>query len=156
MKMSPQDKKLDAMLRSSMLVAGGFMGDDGRAVREVIEADAATLRRCGINAAMVARRMRELTRLAGEGLGTWVDVDGGRLRVMSEDYKGLLVCPWGHSGRYNKRVTIVECPRSDRTLMWSDLNIHLIEVHGFFEGKGSTFRVEPEEAVEILFGTDTN
>jgi len=39
MKMSPQDKKLDAMLRSSQLVAGGFMGDDARSVSEIIEAD---------------------------------------------------------------------------------------------------------------------
>jgi len=30
MKMSPQDKKLDEMLRSSALVAGGFMGGDQR------------------------------------------------------------------------------------------------------------------------------
>jgi hypothetical protein len=154
MKMSPQDKKLDQMLRSSTLVAGGFMGTDPRSVFEVIEADAAVLDKYGLNAAMVARRMQELTNQAQRGLGTWIDVNGGRLRVMSEEYKGLLVCPWGHPGRYDKRITIVECPEKGQTLTWSDLNIHLIEAHGFFEGKGSAFRIEPELAAAILFHKD--
>lgn len=150
MKMSPQDKKLDEMLRSSQLVAGGFMGQDVRTATEIIESDAATLQQCGVNAAMLAQRMHELTAIAKEGLGTWVDADSG-LRVMSEEYKGILVCPWGHAGHFDKRVTIVERIATEQTLTWTDLNVHLIEAHGFFEGKGSAFRIEPEEAVRILF-----
>lgn len=151
MKMSPQDRKLDEMLRSSALVAGGFMGTDARNVAEVIEADGATLHNCGVNAAMLAQRMRELTARAEEGLGTWVDAAGGTLRVMCDDYKGLLVCPWGHPGRYHKRVTVAEQVSSGMQMMWTDLNVHLIEAHGFFEGKGSAFRIEPDEAVRFLF-----
>lgn len=150
MKPSPQDKKLDEMLRSSALVAGGFMGSDPRQAAEVIAADAATLQACGVNAAMLARRMSALTAIAQQGLGTWADAEAG-LRVMSDDYKGVLVCPWGHVGRYAKRVTVAERPATGQTLTWTDLNVHLIEAHGFFEGHGSAFRIEPEEAVRILF-----
>jgi hypothetical protein len=152
MKMSPQDKKLDQMLRSSALVAGGFMGTDGRTVIEIIEADAATLFECGVNTARLAQRMRELTAVALQGLGTRVDAEEGTLRVMSEEYKGVLVCPWGHAGHYAKRVTMAERPATGLTLTWTELNVHLIEAHGFFEGKGSAFRIEPDEAVRILFG----
>lgn len=152
MKMSPQDKKLDDMLRSSSLVAGGFMGDDKRNVAEVIDADAATLLEHGVNATMLARRMSELTAIAKQGLGTWVDADGGALQVMSEEYKGMLVCPWGHAGHFDKQVTMLQRPATGQTLSWTDLNVHLIESHGFFEGKGSAFRIEPAEAVRVLFG----
>lgn len=152
MKMSPQDKKLDQMLRSSALVAGGFMGTDARNAVEVIEADAATLQEYGVNAAMLAQRMRQLTIVAKQGLGTWVDADGGALRVLSEEYKGMLVCPWGHAGHFDKCVTMLERPATGQTLTWTDLNVHLIESHGFFEGKGSVFRIEPDEAVRVLFG----
>jgi hypothetical protein len=34
---------------------------------------------------------------------------------------------------------------------WSDLNIHLIAKHGFFEGKGSAFRIEPKELISTIF-----
>jgi len=150
MKQSPQDKKLEELLRSSALVAGGFMGDDTRSVAEVIEADRAVLHKLGANTAMLAQRMRELTKLAETGLGTWVEASGGR-RVMVEDYKGNLTCPWPHAGQYHKRVTTLENTKTQQTLMWTDLNVHLIEAHGFFEGKGSAFRIEPEAAVKILF-----
>jgi hypothetical protein len=36
-------------------------------------------------------------------------------------------------------------------VQWSDLSIHLIGAHGFFEGRGSFFRLEPAELVAILF-----
>lgn len=150
MKQSPQDKKLEELLHSSTLVAGGFMGDDTRSVSDVIGADRAVLQEKGVNAAMLAQRMRQLTALAETGLGTWVDAPGG-LRVMVEDYKGNLTCPWPHAGQYYKRVTTLEDPETGQTLMWTDLNVHLIEEHQFFEGKGSGFRIDPEIAIKILF-----
>ena len=153
MKQSPQDKKLEEVLHSSLLVAGGFMGTDGRTAQEVIEADAAVLEAMGVSAARLAQRMRDVTAAAETGLGTWVDWPGG-LRAMVEDYKGNLVCPWPHAGQYHKRVTTVECPQTQKTLMWTDLNVHLIEAHGFFEGRGSVFRIEPAEAVRLLFAKE--
>ena len=46
MKQSPDMQKLEQMLRSSVLVAGGFMGNDVRVVTEIIEADADLLDDC--------------------------------------------------------------------------------------------------------------
>jgi hypothetical protein len=33
------------------------------------------------------------------------------------------------------------------------LNIHLIKEHGFFEGKGSPFRIEPSVLTKMIFTT---
>lgn len=151
MKQSPREKKLEEMLRSTRLVAGGFMGTDQRHPSEVIEADAARLEKLGLTAAQVAARMRELTDLARPRLGGWVEVKPGKLRVKSEDFKGALICPWPHPGLYEKRITTAECMDTGQQLIWTDLNIHMIETHGFFEGKGAFFRIEPFEAAQILF-----
>ncbi len=151
MKISPREVKLEALLRSSALVADGFMGRDARRAEEVIQADAEILARRGLTPAMVARRMRELTAAGRAGLGDPVETGG--LRVSVEEYKGVLVCPWGHPGRYAKRVTTAERPATGAALTWTDLNVHLIEAHGFFEGRGSAFRIEPETAAEFLFPT---
>ncbi len=151
MKQSPQEKKLEEMLRSTKLVAGGFMGTDSRHPTEVIGDDAAELERIGFTAERVALRMRELTELAGPRLGSWVEAETGKLRVKSEDFKGSLVCPWPHSGRFDKRIITAERLDTRQKLSWTDLNIHMIETHGFFEGRGAFFRVEPAEAIQILF-----
>ena len=66
MKQSPKMQKLEQMLRSSVLVVGGFLGDDTRTVTEIIEADAATLARLDVTAAQLAERMQEVTDAAGQ------------------------------------------------------------------------------------------
>ena len=151
MKQSPQEKKLEAMLRSTKLVAGGFMGTDTRHPIEIIEHDIVELEDLGVTAGEIAQRMRELTELAKPRLGNWIDYAFDKLRVKSEDYKGSLVCPWPHPGRFDKRITTAERLDTGQQLSWTDLNIHMIEAHGFFEGCGAFFRIEPAEAVQILF-----
>ena len=150
MKRSPDMQKLDRMLHSLKLVAGGLMGDDPRAVEEIIEADAAEVVRLGRTAKEIATRMRELTEIGRKGLGTAVRVDD-KLEVSVSDSRGQLPCPWPHAGFYFKTATTARRIETGKTAMWSDLNIHLIEAHSFFEGRGSPFRIEPAALVKIIF-----
>jgi hypothetical protein len=150
MKESPQIQKLEAVLRSSKLVAGGFMGTDRRGLSEIIEADAVQISRLGFTIKQIAARMQEITDIAKAALGNWVDLDD-KHRVRVDEAKGIIVCPWPHPGRFAKRVTIVNNTESDENIHWSDLNIHLIAEHSFFEGKGSTFRIEPDILAKIIF-----
>jgi hypothetical protein len=150
MKESPQATKLDRILRSSKLVAGGFMGTDSRSAAEVVGADVAELSKLGFTTEQLASRMQEITDNAKGGLGTWVKVDEKR-QAMAEEAKGLAICPWPHPGRYVKRVTTVERLDSGKTVRWSDLNIHLIAEHSFFEGRSSAFRIEPAKLIDVIF-----
>ena len=149
-KESPQNKKLEEMLRSSKLVAGGFLGEDTRSISEIIDSDISDISRLGYTVEQIAARMREITNKAVLFLGNWSEIDNKRLAKVDEA-KGSLVCPWPHSGRYAKRVTTVKQTESGQTIKYSDLNIHLIEEHGFFEGRGATFRLEPKKLIKIIF-----
>jgi hypothetical protein len=150
MKRSPKDLRLEEMLRSSKLVLGGFMGTDLRPPEEVIEEDLEVLHRLKRTPKHVAEKMRELRDLARPQLGNWVKA-GERFEVRYEDYEGSQVCPWPHPGSYRKGITTARRTDNDRTLFWSDLTIHLIGEHGFFQGRGSDYRLEPEELVRFLF-----
>ena len=150
MKESPQIRNLEQILRSSKLVAGGFMGDDSRSVAEVIDADAFQVSKLGYAMEQIAARMQVITDTAKTGLGNWIKVDDKRQAVV-EEAKGSLICPWPHPGRYVKRVTTVERFDSGETIRWSDLNIHLIAKHSFFEGRGAAFRIEPEKLRNVIF-----
>lgn len=150
MKESPDNQRLEQLLRSSKLVAGGFMGTDTRSFREVIDADSAELAKLDYTTEQLAGRMQQITKLAIAGLGTWVRVDDNK-EASVQEAKGSLVCPWPHAGRYAKRITTVRNVRSGESICWSDLNTHLIGQHGFFGGKGSMFRIEPGDIVKKLF-----
>lgn len=126
------------------------MGHDARSVREVIDADAGELSRLGLTKEQIAERMREITEVAISGLGSWVPVGDG-LEGKVDEAKGWLICPWPHKGKLAKRITVVKVIKTGESIRWSDLNIHLISEHGFFEGKGSDFRIEPRKLTRIIF-----
>ena len=126
------------------------MGSDTRSVLEVINADLVELSRLGITSERIAARMQEITDIAKDGLGNWVKIDENR-QAVTEEAKGALVCPWPHPSKFAKRVTTVKLNKSGRTILWADLNIHLIGDHSFFEGRGSMFRIEPQKLIGVIF-----
>lgn len=150
MKRSPEMKRLEEVLRASRIVAGGFLGKDSRILEEIIETDAMEVARLGYTVEHIGKRMRELTDKARQGLGTPVKIDKKREGI-ADDNRGVIVCPWPHAGRYNKTVTTVRHLETGKSLRWSDLSVHFIESHGFFQGRGSAFRLEPRDLVHILF-----
>ena len=150
MKKTPQQQKLEEMLRSSQVVSGGFLGDDRRDLTEIIDQDLTEIAALGTTPEALAKRMREITIAAIRGLGLWVDLPGGR-RAKIDEAKGQMICPWPDDDfRCGKRVTTLEDEIAGETILWTDLSIHLIEKHGFFEGKGAPFRVEPKQLVRML------
>ncbi len=150
MKQSPSMRDLEFMLRSSRIVAGGFLGTDGRPLEEIIDADLVSLAHLGYTVAQVADRMQQLTALAIPELGNPVAV-GDHLTVTSQDYMGRIICPWPHPMRLAKRITVARRTDTDESIRWTDLSIHMIAEHSFFEGKGSPFRIEPGKLVHLVF-----
>ena len=150
MKQSPQMQRLEEVLRSTAIVAGSFMGTDHRSLVEIVDADMGEITRLGYSARQLAARMKQLTEAAVPKLGNWVDFDE-RIEVCSEDYKGQIVCPWPHPLQMAKRITTARRRDTDESIRWTDLNIHMIEEHSFFEGRGSAFRIEPKKLVSVIF-----
>jgi hypothetical protein len=150
MKKSPQQERLEKMLDASKFSACGFMGNDTRAIWEIVDADAIALEQMGFTKEKVANRMQEITDQGIQGFGDWIVVSE-TIRVRVDDTRGKIPCPWSHGVRCLKRITTIERTDTGRSLRWSDLNIHLILAHGFFQGKGSLYRLEPKELVNVLW-----
>ena len=117
---------------------------------EVIDSDSAKVSKSGLTVEEISERMQEITYTATAALGNFVEIDEN-LQAKVDEAKGWLVCPWPHPARFAKRVTTLRHIETGHTIKWSDLNIHLIAEHAFFEGRGSDFRIEPEELIKIIF-----
>lgn len=152
MKKSPQQQKLDEMLHSSQLVSGGFFGTDTRSLSEIIDHDLAEIEHLGYTTQDIAARMEEITRIAKTGLGTMVHIDDN-LEACTQENRGILVCPWPHNAYTSKTVTVVHHKPTGKTIKWADMCVHLIKEHGFFQGRGSVFRNEPELLINLIFST---
>lgn len=149
MKETPEQKDQKEKLLPGTISAEGFLGDDSRGLADIIRDDLAVVERLGFTQQKLAGRMRELTEAGKTGLGRQVEVDG-KFAVTVTDVMGAIPCPFSDNYRTTKQVTQVTSLLSGQTWRWSDLNIHMIGEHGFFEGLGSPFRMDPEELVQLI------
>lgn len=83
------------------------------------------------------------------GLGEFISVPP-HFEVKVDSVRGKLPCPFGDPGIFQKTNTTVKNLTLNKEITYTDLNIHMILAHGFFQGKGSPFRIEPGELVELL------
>lgn len=127
----------------------GFMGSDRRKLIEVLTDDQGTVHSLGLSHRAIARRLREITEQARGGWGDPVIVEG-KFEVEVQEARGKIPCPWPHPGLYCKSHVRLKKIETGETLVWSDLAIHLIEAHGFYQGRGSPYRLEPAELKRIL------
>lgn len=149
MKQGPDLIRVEENMRTGPLASHGFMGTDTRSLAGILYADRLRLERLGITKEELAGRMRHFTELGKAQLGQAIVVEG-KYRVETVEHKGSIVCPFAHNYQASKCNTRVTCLQTGRSVLWSDLNLHMIEEHGFFEGYGARFRLDPEELADVL------
>ena len=149
MKQSPQLQKAQENMRPGVLTLHGFLGKDTRNLVDILEEDAAEVSRLGTTEAAIAARMKYFRDRGEEGLGEFITIDE-HFEVRVETVRGKIPSPFGGPGLYSKTNTTVRNKSLDKEITYTDISIHLVRDHGFFEGKGSPFRLDPHQLVEIL------
>lgn len=149
MKQSARDDAIQNQMRPGSITRDGLLGTDRRKLRDIIEADDAVVRRLGLSHAAIAARMRELRDAGACGLGqTILVLDHFEVRV--DSVRGKLPCPFLHPGLFQKEFVEVRNMHSGEQAMFTELNIHLIQEHGFYEGLESSFRQDPATLACVL------
>ncbi len=148
-KQSPELDRVEQNMRPMCLCAEGFLGDDPRRLIEILTEDQGTVNSLGLSHEVIAQRLRAITEEARGGWGDPVVVEG-KFEVQAHEARGKMPCPWGHPGLYPKTHVRLKKMGTGEELVWSDLAIHLIEAHGFFQGRGSPYRLDPSNVKRIL------
>jgi len=148
-KQSPELDRVEQSMRPLYLCADGFLGNDPRKLIEILTEDQGTVTSLGLSHEVIAERLRSITERARDGWGDRVMVED-TFEVEVHEARGKMPCPWGHPGLYPKTHVKLKNRGTGETLVWSDLAIHLIEEHGFYQGRGSPYRLDPFELKRIL------
>lgn len=136
-------------MESGNVSRDGFLGTDQRQTMEIIRADDEALKKLNLSHGAVAVQMSFFLQAGKKGLGEFVPVTP-HFEVSCDVARGFLPCPFGDAGRHRKAVVTVRNLRLRKEITFSELNIHLIAAHGFYEGKGAPFRLEPTELIKVL------
>ncbi|MCG8453565.1 MAG: hypothetical protein MI717_10340 [Spirochaetales bacterium] len=148
MKMTPELRKAQENMSPGYITAEGFLGNDRRSLSTILDEDAQVMRKLGIDPVAVAQQLRHFMEEGRKGLGEPRTVDGEWL-VKTDEARGKLPCPW-EDGVFRKINVTVERKDTGEKIFYTDLSIHLLEAHGFLEGRGSTFRLNLESIKHVL------
>lgn len=149
MKQSAQMDEIQREMRPGAITRDGFLGGDHRLLIEILDADDQAVKRMGFSHAAIAARMKELRDAGKRGLGQAIAVPP-HFEVHVDSVRGKHPCPFRHEGVFQKMNITVTNTATDRTLVYTEMNIHMIEKHGFYEGLGSPFRCSPADLVAVL------
>lgn len=149
MKQNPKLKLIQENMQPGAFTAHGFLGNDSRALKDILRTDENAVAKMGLTHKDIATRMRYFTEVGKEAPDSVVIMDG-IFEVLVDDHRGFIPCPFADYAHELKSNTKLINRELDREIYWSDLNIHMIEEHGFYEGEGSFFRTDPVDLAKIL------
>jgi hypothetical protein len=149
MKQSPELQKAQESMKPGVITLYGFLGTDDRNLIDILTDDDGAVKRLGLSHEHIADRMEELRDKGKGGLGEFMNVPP-HFQVRVESVRGKLPSPFGGPGLYQKTNTIVRNTALDEEIVYSDLHIHLVRKHGFYQGRGSRFRLDPADLTRIL------
>jgi hypothetical protein len=149
MKQTRQMNEIQERMKPGVIARDGFLGTDDRNLIDILVEDDAEVKRLNLTHDRIAARMQELREAGKEGLGDFTPVEP-HFEVRVDIARGKLPCPFGHRGLIRKSIVHVRNLEKGREITFTDMNIHLIGEHGFYQGKGSQYRVELRDLVEVL------
>lgn len=150
MKETSKEIRIRARMMPGAITLSGFIGKDKRSLPEIVAADETELLSLQRTAEELADRMQYFTEASFNAYDGKILVEE-IYEVETEVTRGKLPCPYAHGGSYRKSITRLTNTKSKVSVVWTTLNIHLIKDHHFFEGKGSSFRLEPANLVKALY-----
>ncbi len=149
MKQTADMQAIQANMLPGQFAAEGFLGSDTRSLTDILLADQETVNRLDTTHEAIADRMQALTNLGMTTPETPVMVDEN-FSVQVDEYMGFIPCPFSDHVNSAKRNTLVKNRNTGAAIQWSDLSIHMIRAHGFYEGIGAHFRLDPAYLVTFL------
>lgn len=149
MKENPADQAIRDRLQPGQLSVEGFLGDDKRPLADIIAADKAIVEAAGLTVEQLGNFLENLHQTADAGWEGRVPMFDGQISVRSDETLGQIPCPFACGAQCHKAEIAVKDADGNDLLRFTPLDAHLIAAHGFFEGKGAHYRIEPQALIVL-------
>lgn len=147
MKLSPNEQKVMERMAPGVFCNEGFLGEDTRPLGEILDEDRSTLVGLGVSAGAIGEGLAKILDQAESAYGGTVEVSPAGQAVFHEAM-GRIPCPFG-DGVFHKGQVEWTLP-DGRVFRFTPLSVHLVTAHGFFQGRGSRYRLDPKEIADAL------
>ena len=138
---------LEASMRPGKLSKAGFLGDKERLL-EIMAADNDWVVKTRLTHQEIARHLRVLSRVSRRESKPFI-YHGTRLRATFFQYDGFQESPFNDGTKASTDVALENLDNGE-WIRYSSLVPMMVERYGFYEGKGTSYRVDPKAVVKAL------
>ncbi len=145
-------RELEVAMRPGQLSSAGFLGKKERLLDVLAEDNRFVVDELGLTHQQLARPLLVLGAVAERDAVQGpreVTYEGRRFRVRATVFKATVSSPFDDGTKTHCEVT-AENQANGNKLTYSLLVPQMIERYGFYEGKGTRFRVEPRLIVQVF------
>jgi hypothetical protein len=143
---------LEKDMRPGQFSTVGFLGKEEKLLDILVEDNKLVVDELGLTHQALARPLRFLGALAARranGEAREFFFHGRRLKLLGKCYRGFVESPFEDGTKANCEATVWNLDNGKK-VSFSLLVPDMIERYGFYEGHGTTYRVEPRVALEVL------
>ena len=140
---------LEKDMRPGAYATKGFLGGQERLLDLLAEDNRFVVERLGLTHQQLARHLRALGDISSQVGGKEFRYHGRRFKGSVRFSKWHQASPF-RDGTITNALAIVDNLDNEKRLEFSLLMPDLIERYGFYEGKGTPYRLEPQRIVEFL------
>jgi hypothetical protein len=143
---------LEKDMRPGAMSAKGFLGKDERLLDVLAGDNRYVVDRLGLTHQELARHLHLLGAVAlkhSEEGSVEITYHGKKFRLAARLSRGYQDSPFKDGTKTNCNLTVVNMANGKK-LGYSLLVPHMMERYGFYEGKGTPYRVEPKVVLEVL------
>lgn len=148
MKPSPHEQRVTERMQPGVYCRDGFLGTDRRPLGEILDTDRSAVEAMGFTHEQLAEELQKLLGRSMEACGGPVRPDE-HLTVVFCEAMGRIPCPFGDGVFAKGEAELTDC-RSGRTIHITPLSVHMIGAHGFYQGRGSHYRIDPAAVCRLL------
>ncbi len=139
---------LEAAMRPGALSGVGFLGKSESLI-EILAADNDTVRAQGLSHRTIGFHLRVIGELGVVPDHLDFTYLGERFSVVREDTHGFQESPFEDGTRDGRNATVTNLATGKR-VSYALLVPRMIERYGFYEGRGTPYRLEPSEVIAVL------
>jgi hypothetical protein len=149
MKKNPAEQIIRDRLEPGALSIEGFLGTDERPLADIVAADIGEVEAAGLTVEELGAFLEKLHTIADAGWEGRVPACNGKITVRADETLGQIPCPFACSDQCHKALIGVKDAAGSDLLTFTPLDAHLIRKHGFFQGQGSAYRIEPQKLIAL-------
>lgn len=134
---------------SEVSSTAGFLGPDESLIEVLASDNRYVVDQLGLTHQQLAQHLRVLAAIAEKTDGQEFLYRGSRFRATAQYSRGYQLSPFRDGTKTNVDITLENLTNGEK-LEYSLLVPLMIERYGFYEGRGTAYRVEPARIVAIL------